>query len=206
MPLSQSRPCRRLQSVYLLALMLATVPAALAQSTQSSKLPCDALGNRYARCELAAAAKVPCSGASSVVPERCRNSPEYVRGVFEGTSQFKEAIEERSAELRKIASSMQSSSSPVKQPPPKQIRRRLTGEECARMEREFPAAAEALGMRRKDLTQLFEEAKSNAFPEAARAMISWLGTYNNESLIRYHYEMAGTFGEKCRAGSIRVRE
>ena len=61
-------------------------------------------------------------------------------------------------------------------------------------------------MRRKDLTQLFEEAKSNAFPEAARAMISWLGTYNNESLIRYHYEMAGTFGEKCRAGSIRVRE
>lgn len=83
-------------------------------------------------------------------------------------------------------------------------RRKLTRTECARMERQLPSLAYALGMEYKGFIEAEREAKADPYPEAAMAMLSWIATYNQESHIRYPYELARAFGDECRRGRITV--
>jgi hypothetical protein len=68
--------------------------------------------------------------------------------------------------------------------------RRLTGEECARMERLVPETANYLGMR-GDGWKLIEEGRKGVFPEAHEAMVRWVNEYNHESQLKYGYQMGG---------------
>ncbi|MDP3515313.1 MAG: hypothetical protein Q8S20_21430 [Sulfuritalea sp.] len=88
-------------------------------------------------------------------------------------------------------------------PIPKEKGRRLTGEECARMERLVPETANYLGMRGNGM-KLIKDGKKGDFPEASEAMIRWVNEYNPESLLKHGYEMAPVFYKKCKNGTIRA--
>lgn len=82
--------------------------------------------------------------------------------------------------------------------------RRLTGEECARMERLIPETANYLGMR-GNAWQLIEEGRKGIFPEANEAMVRWVNEYNHESQLRYGYQMGDKFFSECKSGKVRAQ-
>ena len=90
---------------------------------------------------------------------------------------------------------------PTSKPP---LARKLTGEECARMEVELPAVAKAMGWKTSRHDALIEAIKRNKFPDAAYTMFIWLNKWQTESLIRFPYELAGDFGKDCRSGRVRL--
>ncbi len=83
--------------------------------------------------------------------------------------------------------------------------RRLTGEECARMERLVPETANYLGMR-GDGWKLIEEGRKGTFPEAHEAMVRWVNEYNHESQLKYGYKMGGRFFSECKSGKVRTQK
>lgn len=83
--------------------------------------------------------------------------------------------------------------------------RKLTGYECARMERLVVPMAELLGMHREDRYDVvlrWEQASD--VPEAVNALMRFLGEYNDESLIRNQHDLLLQFTKDCKAGKIRV--
>jgi hypothetical protein len=88
---------------------------------------------------------------------------------------------------------------------PKEQGRKLTGYECARMERLVTSTAEILGMGKSGYWDLLEAAeKQSEFPEAFHALRSYLIVFKNEVLIRNQYELQQDFTRKCAAGKIRI--
>jgi len=83
--------------------------------------------------------------------------------------------------------------------------RRLTGEECARMERLIPETANYLGMR-GDGWKLIEEGRKGIFPEANEAMVRWVNEYDHESQLKYGYQMGGKFFSECKSGKVRTQK
>lgn len=83
--------------------------------------------------------------------------------------------------------------------------RKLTGYECARMERLVSSIAEVMGMSRDGMWDTLKiEEKQSDIPEAFRALVNYLNSYNPESLIRSQYELRLDFTKKCAAGKIRA--
>lgn len=201
-------PIRLLTATLVTVSLLLALDSA-AQVADLTRQACEDLGNRFAKCELASAAKLPCPDRPVSIPISCRSSADFSRGMISGISQFQAAVTTKTNELRAAATHGQDVTASASVPPvpsttPKLVHRRLTGEECARMERQVSSVADSLGMGTTDVPSLIKAARVDPFPEAATAMIYWVAGYNNESLIRYHYEMARMFGEKCRSGAIRA--
>lgn len=83
--------------------------------------------------------------------------------------------------------------------------RKLTGYECARMERIVAPMAEALGMHgadRFDVVLRWEQTSDT--PEAVNALMRFLDSYQDEALLRDQYELKSEFAKECKAGKIKV--
>ena len=88
---------------------------------------------------------------------------------------------------------------------PAQKGTKLTGYECARMERLVVPMAEVIGMDRPGYTDVLEAGKAKSdIPKAYDALWVYLWEFKKEVLLRQQYDLKEDFTKKCAAGKIRT--
>ena len=82
---------------------------------------------------------------------------------------------------------------------------KLTGYECARMERLVVPMAEIIGMDRPGYMDVLEVGKAKSdMPNANDALRGYLIGFKKEVLIRQQYDLREDFTKQCAAGKIRT--
>ena len=82
---------------------------------------------------------------------------------------------------------------------------KLTGYECARMERLVVPMAEIIGMDRPGYMDVLEVGKAKSdMPNAYDALRGYLIGFKKEVLIRQQYDLREDFTKQCAAGKIRT--